>query len=512
MSSINNPLLIQDSLGPIFTSETRNYNGIPYTVYNLQRDISWNTTYLISGLSNDDDYIELKAYEAIDGKGFTIYRTNFNCSGLIDVSQVSVDSFNKAPIVGNFKYIIQNGSIESLIKSPPPSPPPPNNYKHYVIINYVYLEGSTFSGGVLSTNCARDGKAIINNCISKQVFTTTKQGGIVSNSVGLRGEVIINNCVYIGDLNQEECGGIVGWEFSRTENISLSGAYGEINNCFMIGNINADQCGGIAGENSFSGSINFGSQSADGTGVINNCYFIGDISNGIGIGSSAGIIGPNCGRGGSTNFNPVPGGSNTLTINNCYTITNDLSNNFSLIGANCGGSVPVISGQAGTGEVIFNNCVGKTPLSGPTSGTITNNNSTTNLNVIFGQLYSNWSTTIWESVSSDYPILRNYLLDIYSGYSINIDEPILNFPIDPLAPIPQPQPQPQPIPPTPTKKDKTKKDNLPNTNRQINKLLYNLNKRTINTIKNKKYLPRYSENSMLIMKKKIIAYGNYKIS
>lgn len=508
MTPITNPLIIQDNLGPIFTSETKNYNGNLYTVYNLQRDISWNTTFLTSGLSNDNDYIELKAYEAIDGKGFTIYRTNSNCSGLIDVSQVLVDSFTKAPIIGNFKYIVLNGSIESLVKNPGSSPPPPNNYKHYVIINYIYLEGSTSSGGVLSSGCARDGKALINNCISKQSFTTTKQGGIVSNSVGQRGEVIINNCVYIGDLNNDECGGIVGWEFSRTDNNSLSGAYGEINNCFMIGNINADQCGGIVAENSFCGSLNFGSQSGNGTGLINNCYFIGNINNN-GVEGSAGICGPYCCRGGSTNFNPAPGGSNTLTINNSYTITNNLSNNnFSLIGKNCGGSVALISGQGGTGEVILNNCVGKTPLIGTTTGTITNNGSITDLNEILGKLYTNWSETFWQPVSSDYPILKNFLLDIYSGYSININEPILNFPIDPLLPIPQPTPPTPPTPPIPPI-NKNKKNNLPNTYKNMNSLLYNLSRRTTNNIKDKTFLPNNSSSSLVVLKNKLSAYANY---
>lgn len=510
-SAITDPTIIQDSIGPIFVSETRTYQGQSYTVYNLQRDISWNTTFLTSGLSNDNDYIQLSAYQAIDGKGYSIYRTNTNCTGLIDISLTSVDSFNKAPIVGNFKYIVEQGSNEALVKTPPSigSPPEP----HYVIVNYVYLEGSTSKGGVLSSNCGLNGKCVVNNCISKQSFTTTKQGGIVSNNVGFGGEIYINNCVYIGDLNQEECGGIVGWEFCKSGNTTFV-AYGEINNCFMIGDINADQCGGIAAESSFSGSLNFGGPAADASGVINNCYFVGNINN-SGVNGSGGICGSFCSRAGSTNFNPAPGGTNILTINNSYAITNTITNNNgSILAAYCGGSQPVISGQAGTGEIILNNCVGKSPLNGtPASGgIITNNNSSTNLNDILGKLISAWSTTFWEAQSGSYPILRNYQLDIYSGYSTYTDEPILNFPIDPLAPIPQPVPPIPPIPPSPTPTNKTKKDNLPNTFRPLNSLLYTLSKRTAKSIQNKNFIPPYTPASTVILKNKIKQYGKYYIS
>lgn len=182
-----------------------------------------------------------------------------------------------------------------------------NSYKITIngIIDYLGFiqNGSSNNDGWTNIN-------IKNFSIESNLSTLSYNAGwLVQNyfSKGSSNECSITNCSVIGNLTNDNSGGICG-AYSGSNSSILT-----ITNCYVIGDINGIFSGGICG--TYSGS-NYGNIN------ISNSYSTGNI-----YGSeSGGICGSSCGSGGGN-----------ITIINCYSTGNINGQNAGgICGSNCG--------------------------------------------------------------------------------------------------------------------------------------------------------------------------------
>jgi hypothetical protein len=146
------------------------------------------------------------------------------------------------------------------------------------------------SGGIVGIHAADSGGNLtINKCFSLG-FIDNEAGGIVGNNASSNSGIIsITNCYSFGEIGGTPSvngagGGIVG-SFANQVNIS---------NCYSLGQISGNDCGGIIG-------LNFSNNNT--STIITNCYSIGNI-----IAARSGGIAPG-----------IAGGNPNATIQNCYT-------------------------------------------------------------------------------------------------------------------------------------------------------------------------------------------------
>ena len=174
------------------------------------------------------------------------------------------------------------------------------------------IEGNS-SGGIIGRDFGYNstGTFTISNCTNNGniVGLKTYVGGIIGTNFGNNssGTFTISNCTNNGDIVANDSGGISGdW-------VGVN-ATGTINifNCANNGNVSGNYSGGIVGANvgqSFGNIPNVN---------ISNCYSIGTLSN-----STNGGI---CGGYDSEDGGPY---TNTININNCYTLYGDIEGDFS---------------------------------------------------------------------------------------------------------------------------------------------------------------------------------------
>lgn len=257
---------------------------------------------------------------------------------------------------------------------------------------YIYIAGyATFD----STNTT-----VFNNCATSNVTLGSRfTGGYIgSNSKNIE---INNSSSSVTMSGSSESSAFVAM---NTTDVSLTGCYA------IVDNINDSGSGGLL------------SQLEGGTNTIDQCFVLitGE------IGTAAYVGGLAAGFESSTS-------SGSLTINDCYVVgdntythsspllgyqaspTNIVVNNFYHIGDNATGCSVI--GWFSNGTVTVTDSVLQ-PSAVVTRGTssVTLNNVSTDDTDILGQLYTNWSSSIWTPIASSYPILDTFTnLDNWDG-------------------------------------------------------------------------------------------------
>ena len=152
--------------------------------------------------------------------------------------------------------------------------------------------------------------------------------------------------------------------------------------------ITGNKCGGIIG--GYTVTSNFSS-----TMTIDQCFSNGTngtLNNSNGNDASGGIAGYRAGE------------YNTLTVTNCFSINTGASESYyaGLLGPESGGTV---TNCYSDGLIVYNSTL-----------TESNNYDESSYGEYASSLPSNWSTSIWESTSGNYPRLKAFITDdVWSG-------------------------------------------------------------------------------------------------
>ena len=219
-----------------------------------------------------------------------------------------------------------------------------------------------------------------NSCYCKSVsfLSSAYVGGICESVVS---SCSFTDCYCSADMGSSNSyqGGILGYSSGATSVITIT-------RCYFIGTINSNYQGGLVGRMAQSGA----------TLTITDCY--SDVTS-ISATYAGGLIGLN--------------EAETVSITNSYT-TN--SSNGAFIGYNT---------DSDTTITLTNTHTDNSDHVDTGAHTIDDTNANTTLTDITGAIGTNWSSSIWESVTSDQPILSAFTdTDVWdASYTAKDDEP-----------------------------------------------------------------------------------------
>ena len=211
---------------------------------------------------------------------------------------------------------------------------------------------------------------------------------------------------YSNDESSTNAGQVKVYELQSGSSILSSINTIEKSFCQPASAITGDYCGGIIGGYTISSSFT-------GTTTISKCFFDGTLNNTSGTVASGGIIG-------------YKGGAyTTLIVSNCFAI-------------NTGASATYYAGLLGPESVgTITNCYSDGLIAYNSTLTESNNYDYSSYTSYASSLPAEWSISIWESTSGNYPRLKSFITDnVWSGnssdnhtsmdYSISFSEEVVD--------------------------------------------------------------------------------------